>query len=593
MNRSSYTRLLILLIGLSLTDVVNAQSYIKRLNNLERSLRQKITRFKNGDILIGDSSFEGSLQGATAPVFLTRMDQCGVVVWSYAYEKKNIQLEFKDFAVNDKDQIFMIGSAVDGLRESIFLLEIDGNGAKKRFRSFNSGASSNTSFSLALQNEKILIFGRLLKIGASTTGFMAIFDDRLNFQWGKEINPFTHEGGAIIDANGEFVGRSGAFHFKFDEGGNLQWASQFDRNLEPNLIAGPIEVTGGYLFEAYAQGEAFVYKLDPTGRLLWKSAVFSSTQFPAAVQEINNGNLIVHYSAPEEKGNSLRRLRLSPSGEILQKKKFNSGFSFNIGSVFHSVNDDEIVNVIGNKDALSTASVDMTDYLIQFSLQEAASECFDWLDVERAIPNNYPLTFPDLGTAVSDLDLQESTSGGLDAYAIESPFYEVCGAVPEPNLVRIDTLMDCKENWLVGLPSTEFIWEDNYPTSQRLLEETGIYRAKNNDCGDPVAYEFQLKRKTCDCSVFLPNAFSPNGDGQNDLLQLFTDCQLSEIQASVFDRWGNLLYRGQNPEQLWDGTVEREQAREGIYILMVNYQLLSESGGKQQGTLAREVLLIR
>jgi len=93
--------------------------------------------------------------------------------------------------------------------------------------------------------------------------------------------------------------------------------------------------------------------------------------------------------------------------------------------------------------------------------------------------------------------------------------------------------------------------------------------------------------------VYLPSAFSPNGDGQNDVLELFTACRLTEVEASVFDRWGNLLFRGRTTEQLWDGTIRGEVVPEAVYVMMVNYQLLSDSGGEQRGTVAGEIFLIR
>lgn len=587
-----YLWVLLFLMGLSVCT--HAQSYLKSLSQPEISSKQKITTFKNGDILIGDSAFEGSLQGTTAPLFLTRMDKCGLIVWSNAYEIRDLQLEFRDFTINEQDQIFVFGSALDGLRESIFLLKVDGQGQKEGFRSFNSGAASSSSFSLSLQNDKILTLGRLLEIGTSTTGFFAIFDTNLNFQWGKRIAPFTFEGAVIIDKNGEFVARSKALHYKFEAGGTLQWAKEFDLTLDPEPLAGPIEVTNGYLYEAFYQDQAFFYKLGFDGELLWKSPLIPSTPFPATVQEISGGNLIAHYSSPESVGNSLMQLRLSATGEITQQQKLKNEFSFNVGSVFHAFSPNDQVVVIGNNDALTTAAVDLTDYLIQFSLDAATPGCFEWLDVASSTPNNYLLDFTAPSNInISDLSMRDTFRAGLETYPREMPYLERCGATLEPSVIEIDTLISCDESWLVSLPSEAFNWEDNFQEPTRLLENTGIYRAKNSDCEDPMIYEYHLEKAICDCQVFLPNAFSPNGDGQNDVMQLFTNCPVTEIKTTIYDRWGNLISQGQNAEQIWDGTSRQIALTEGIYIIMVNYQLLSESGGIQNGSLTQEVLLIR
>lgn len=57
----------------------------------------------------------------------------------------------------------------------------------------------------------------------------------------------------------------------------------------------------------------------------------------------------------------------------------------------------------------------------------------------------------------------------------------------------------------------------------------------------------------------LPNIFTPNGDGVNDVL-------LPDYPITVFDRNGNLLYQG---ETGWDGTVHGQPANEGIYLYVV------------------------
>ena len=52
--------------------------------------------------------------------------------------------------------------------------------------------------------------------------------------------------------------------------------------------------------------------------------------------------------------------------------------------------------------------------------------------------------------------------------------------------------------------------------------------------------------------VFVPQAFSPNGDGQNDLLYARGDC-IKTLQFEVFDRWGNKVFETDSPTIGWDG----------------------------------------
>jgi gliding motility-associated-like protein len=69
--------------------------------------------------------------------------------------------------------------------------------------------------------------------------------------------------------------------------------------------------------------------------------------------------------------------------------------------------------------------------------------------------------------------------------------------------------------------------------------------------------------------VYVPNAFSPNGDGVNDVLTVFTDPSVRKITYfRIFDRWGNLVYEGQDlapgdTQQGWDGTFAGEKVPNG------------------------------
>jgi gliding motility-associated-like protein len=73
-----------------------------------------------------------------------------------------------------------------------------------------------------------------------------------------------------------------------------------------------------------------------------------------------------------------------------------------------------------------------------------------------------------------------------------------------------------------------------------------------------------------DCPVFVPTAFTPNGDSRNDFwgLQINPDCDPVEFNLRVYDRWGRLMYHSESAarEFWWDGTFEGEQLRSGVYM---------------------------
>lgn len=89
--------------------------------------------------------------------------------------------------------------------------------------------------------------------------------------------------------------------------------------------------------------------------------------------------------------------------------------------------------------------------------------------------------------------------------------------------------------------------------------------------------------------VYIPSAFSPNGDGRNDLFYLFGDESVSSIpHLQIFDRWGELLYDEtallpNQPDRAWDGRFRGQPMPAGIYVYVakvafINGRTLSFSG---------------
>jgi gliding motility-associated-like protein len=79
------------------------------------------------------------------------------------------------------------------------------------------------------------------------------------------------------------------------------------------------------------------------------------------------------------------------------------------------------------------------------------------------------------------------------------------------------------------------------------------------------------------CHIFVPNAFSPNGDGQNDLLLVKGPC-ISYMLFTIYDRWGNRVYSSSDINAGWDGKYNGMPMNEGTYV----YELIgiTVDGGK-------------
>ncbi len=94
-----------------------------------------------------------------------------------------------------------------------------------------------------------------------------------------------------------------------------------------------------------------------------------------------------------------------------------------------------------------------------------------------------------------------------------------------------------------------------------------------------------------DYGVFVPNAFTPNGDGENDFWQIFTALpSIKQIEVQVFNRIGEMVFESTDLNFKWDGTYKGKYADNGVYVYQVKIVWLnnhSDSGYKGTITLLR------
>jgi gliding motility-associated-like protein len=70
----------------------------------------------------------------------------------------------------------------------------------------------------------------------------------------------------------------------------------------------------------------------------------------------------------------------------------------------------------------------------------------------------------------------------------------------------------------------------------------------------------------------VPNVFTPNGDGENDLLKILSIDGSSEFSMLVFDRWGLKIFESDSSARVWDGkTKSGNESSDGIYYYEVRY----------------------
>ena len=85
--------------------------------------------------------------------------------------------------------------------------------------------------------------------------------------------------------------------------------------------------------------------------------------------------------------------------------------------------------------------------------------------------------------------------------------------------------------------------------------------------------------------IFIPNIFSPNGDGENDVFKVHGKC-IEKISMKIYDRWGELLFETSDKTEGWDGTYRDKLMNTGVYVYIISVNLNDGSVETFNGNVA-------
>lgn len=574
-------------------EVVYGQVYFKNFPSTDL-LEPKQAFFKNGDILIAMSSTESLHSGdETAKILLIRQDICGNKIWSKSYNYEDGYLVLKDVAINSNDEIYMFGSHFRGLVESVFLSKIEPpHEGRLRFRIYNPGTVDHFSFSIDANDNTLALYGLLFDFNTNKEGFVAYFDSNLNQINGIQFTPFESTGKADMYGDGDIVAWSGPYIYKFNENAELEWSYSLQESTDVQHISGPHRSNNGWVYEGHIDGQSFLYKIDDNGALEWTSDLFSSTNIGGSVKEMPDGGLSYFYNMDLGNQTILNIANISSTGQTAQETMFGHGLSINTGQVEHHVIDESIL-VTGNNNMMEAGNVEIENFIIKYPTMGFFSTCINIDPSINAVSNNYDLRLEPLEVIVEDFSLVLQEDIMLNLEILDFEMEDVCEDENEVVPTVENKLLPCAEEWLVALPSAEFQWVDGYEGLGRALTVPGVYTARNSDCLQQEVLEFSLEKEECGCEIYLPNTFSPNGDGMNDNLELGIFCDFTELEILIFNQWGERVFQSESNRKSWSGKFNSQLAPVGVYAAIVNYAWEDSEGKVFKDKIIQSINLVR
>lgn len=166
---------------------------------------------------------------------------------------------------------------------------------------------------------------------------------------------------------------------------------------------------------------------------------------------------------------------------------------------------------------------------------------------------------------------------GYEAY-YEWRFYKEGTSVEEPYLVRHEEETDFTFNEAGGHCIALIAYFTN--GNDTIVKYDADYWAD----ATPIRISISTSK------LEFPNAFSPNGDGMNDVYRAKTDYQsIVEFKAVIYNRWGQKLYEWNDPAGGWDGTYKGNPVKQGVYYV----QVTAKGADGRRFNIKKDVNLLR
>ncbi|NMD16554.1 MAG: gliding motility-associated C-terminal domain-containing protein, partial [Bacteroidales bacterium] len=142
-----------------------------------------------------------------------------------------------------------------------------------------------------------------------------------------------------------------------------------------------------------------------------------------------------------------------------------------------------------------------------------------------------------------------------------------------------------------GDGSDFYEWQDGSTKRTLKVYGNGTYwvRVFNEGCAVVDTIKVQL----CEGFIYVPDAFTPNNDGLNDMFKVITTDPTIHFHIYIYNRHGQLVFQTDDIEKGWDGKIDGEMAPADVYVYLIEYRGNGTHSPGVTKTLKGSFILVR
>ena len=133
-----------------------------------------------------------------------------------------------------------------------------------------------------------------------------------------------------------------------------------------------------------------------------------------------------------------------------------------------------------------------------------------------------------------------------------------------------------------------YLWQDGSTDPTYLLDTAGVFSVVVTSAEGCVAEDQVTVISDCLNDMYFPNVFTPNGDGNNDFFRPVLFAAIEDFYMEVWNRWGTLVYSGNDSSTGWNGDFSGVPQEMGTYIYVARFR-----SGQEEQLIRGTVLLMR